>query len=739
MLDTVVGKLITDGKIEFRVYYCNNFTARAIICKIDGKPTTKFELQSFNVTDLLNRINNGELSIVEEETPTVIDETLFDEKAKNLFEKNKQFIRDVSAVYGPEYFCLLSSRKKEWEELLEKHKMSRDVAWKMVRRYLQSGLCISSIVDKRKLPKPKESRVGLLKNNPGVKTKHSYVLKPEDIKYMDEQTARFIADKINNLVYHYCELLNTYYVNPDGTHKDAYPSIRQFRLYIQNNVSSKDLAKRKLDAADDRNNYRLTLESARLEASRPGQYIEVDECELCVNIVSSVDRRQIIGKPILYLAVDLYSHAIVGLSILLYNNSFCGISSLLLNIFEGSEKYFARYGVVKGAEYIPSCFCPEVIKSDQGSEYTSYNFEDLCLELGTMHNLMPVKLGSYKGTVERKFGFIQEFLRPALKHHGLITSAYDSDHKETACYTLEAITQMCMNIAIYHNSNPIDKLRLSREMSLATSKKPIDIWNYGVTHFGAPIPVTSANKNEYFYKCLVKVNALAAKTGINIKGLTYYENTPEINEAMYNASYKGKTKEITVGIDLRDAGHIYYNNNGQIIPIPLVAGQIGNEYDNVTWSEYLGEHEVISARDKEDKRVKTINKAITYRNNETILANQKVSEFKPKKTGITEARTEEKNLTAGPERVLERMGFAAPQIEDTKEDNELSPPEETPSSPENETVELETPVTTEPVSVPTVDEKEEDISKLSLAQLSKRARKDTLVKSMKENKYIKHD
>lgn len=657
METTLQGKLITDGRKIQRVYYSNSFQARTVLCSVDGVEITQLVLETFETSALWNLIHTGKYEFVDEAEPPLLDVSNFDEKARIEYEKNTAFISDVRINYGNEYVNLISQSKKEcWEELLKKHAVNRAVGWKLVRRYLQSGLRPSSLIDRRKLPKNKNKKAGTLKSNPGLPSASSYVLTSIDIDHMDAIIREFLKNEVGCKEDYYCKLLTDYYLDENGAIKDKVPSRKQFLYHLNTTIPFDVQEKRKVDSAEARNNFRAKLGNPGLIVQRAGQIIEIDECELCVLIVSSIDRRQIIGKPILYLAVDVFSHAIVGLSILLHNNSFMGMSSLFLNMFEGSETYLKRLGITEGWQHIPSGFCPEMIRSDQGAEYTSYNFEEFCKELGAAPTLLPVKQGSMKGTVERKFGFIQSFLSPHLKDRGLIRNTYGSNHYETARYTIEEITKICIDIAIYYNSHKVDKFPArSRAMSLAVGKVPEDMWKYSIEHFGAPFEINSANRNEYFYKCLIKTDAVVSEKGITVAGLSYYENISYINTIINRAAIDGKSKSIKVGIDPRDVEHIYYNADGHIIPVPLLKEKMGYDYGNTAWTEYLMESEIIKEREKADDIQKTKDKALLHKKIEDTLSSVEVPRHKPKKGGIPEARNEERMRMNAEERVFDRM------------------------------------------------------------------------------------
>ena len=295
----------------------------------------------------------------------------------------------------------------------------------------------------------------------------------------------------------------------------------------------------------------------------------------------------------------------------------------------------------------PSCFVPDEIRSDQGSEYGSDQFERICQALNIRRSLAPPAMGSYKGAVERSFGSMMALLRPELEDKGLIMKTHDSNHFKTAMYTMRDITRLCINFVIYHNNMVIDKMKLSREMTMnGVSKSPVAIWNWGIEHRGQPTRlVTKSNLAEIVYEILTPITARLGRDCVVVKGLKYLPaDDNELKSKLLSLSLKGKSETMEVRIDPRDVNCIYYLKNGHISKMNLVDDKIGNDWNDMTWCEVSAEQAIIRNQDRAGQKEKLALKCMELSNVETILSETKPSEFKTQKTEIADNRMQERNL-----------------------------------------------------------------------------------------------
>lgn len=676
--NALLGTLIKEDNSVWRIFLSSITLTKGCLTEINGKKVTRLVFREWPTIQLLNGIVDGTIEQIAESEDVIIPESEMRPDIRELYVARKSYVTEVANLIAPNYDLILSRNVRPgFRKMYEKYGYCQASALKYIRIYLQSGMKYCSLLDGRSTRTDNRNKAGEMTGKTGPKCNDTSIqgkiLNGEDIEHIQWGIELYMSSSTATIEYSYMKTLLQFYVNEEGVLKDMYPSIRQFRYQLSKSISSEEIAKAKMEKNEFENNSRLLYSTPKNDALRPGQILEADECEMDVLVVSSANRRQIIGRPIVYFLVDLYSHVIVGMSVHLHNNSMAGITSAILNLFENKQDYCRRFDIrLSNPDLWPSCFVPDEIRSDQGSEYGSDQFERICHALNIRRSLAPPAMGSYKGAVERSFGSMMSLLRPELEDRGLIMKTHDSNHYKTAMYTMRDITRLCINFVINHNNMVIDKMKISREMSMnGVRKVPVDIWKWGIEHRGQPTRlVTNTNLAETIYEILTPLTARLGRDCVTVKGLKYLPvDDNDLKARLLKLSLKGKSETMEVRIDPRDVNSIYYLKNGHIARMNLVDDKVGNDWNDMTWCEVLAEQTIIRDQDRAGQKEKLALKCIELSNVETILSETKPSEFKTQKTEITDSRMQERNLIDRKDCIADKIaGSGTDEAEDAKDD-----------------------------------------------------------------------
>jgi transposase InsO family protein len=109
------------------------------------------------------------------------------------------------------------------------------------------------------------------------------------------------------------------------------PTLRQFCYHY---YKDRDLRRSLISREGQRwfnLHYREVTGDSTQMAPFPGALWQIDSTIVDIHLVSSLDRSRIIGRPVLYLVVDLFSRMIVGFSVSLEGPSWLGASLALEN------------------------------------------------------------------------------------------------------------------------------------------------------------------------------------------------------------------------------------------------------------------------------------------------------------------------------------------------------------------------------------------------------------------------
>ena len=659
-----VGKIAVIDKVRYRVLGPGQDSVP--LCRMD---VSVLDILYIPIQEFERMVRNQEI-LFQDEKPLVFRREDLSEEANKEFIKRCTVMQKISDHYGPTYVGLLGKHHKALiTQITDELGCSKYAVWRWIRLYLQSGCNEAALVDKR-----------LSVITTKTKKQYAYKVKPGRPASGGISTGIIIDDKVRT---QFIEFLEEYKRGREKTFKNAYvglidkyysrlaadcnsreilpiserPSFEQFYRFCKKHLTKEELDAIKTSRAEQRNNQRLLTASAREDAIRPGWIVEVDAWEADYSIVSRLDSEQCVGRPIVYLMVDIYSKAIVAMSVSLENNSVQGITNLLINLGEDKQKYAAKYGIAAFDSALwPSNFIPHEIRCDRGAEVRSDKFGKICNRLGITRSLEPPAMGSMKGLVEQCFHQLNASIRIELEGKGLITKRHDSKHHREAMLTIEDFTRMVIAYVITHNQKYMMGFLPSKEMLEHDGfhPTPASLWAYGCTQYGLPKMITEATRDQYFFDLMPEETATLSRQGIQYKGLKYHNgDDPVLLSDMY--STQNSRIKFSVRIDPQNVDHVYYMRNNALCVASLNPGFPEQmSYAGLTWQQY-DEYKAELKRMKKVGEAHNLQIAADRRSiNKSIVAGA-AKEHLAVETGMREARKDERYLTNSENSIITRV------------------------------------------------------------------------------------
>lgn len=300
-------------------------------------------------------------------------------------------------------------------------------------------------------------------------------------------------------------------------------------------------------------NSRPTLSNSTIETDGPGTRFQVDATVADIYLVSSLDRNRIIGRPVVYALIDVFSRLVTGIYAGLEGPSWIGAMMALDNILADKVEFCKSYGINITEEKWPAKHLPDIILADRG-EFEGYSVENLINNLNIkIENTAPYR-GDLKGIVERNF----RTLNIKLKHMtpGAIQKEFrkrgDPDYRLDATLTLEEFTKIYINLVIHHNNKIIDKYPMENEM-LVDSITPIpsQLWKWGIENKKGRL--RTVDRDVLRLNILPRGKASVSRAGIKFKGL-YYGSQKALEEQWF---IKSKVRSTEIVYDPRNMNNIY--------------------------------------------------------------------------------------------------------------------------------------------------------------------------------------
>lgn len=578
---------------RFRFIYSSEATC--VLCLLD---TPKLLLTYFSLPELERRYRNDEIKI-EKDDSYVIDFSKMDDTERKEFEDKKNIMKQITEHYGPTYIGLMGRQPKPLiNQLCEQTNVSKVTLWKWIRKYIQSGLNDNSLVDTRRyVISRSEYHYSSKTGRPNKsRTATGLTLTPEVLsrfKEFMEEITKCREKTIKNAYFGMCEKYYSYDRAPGEEilrllPESERPTLNQFYYYCKKNLSKRAYNIAKKSITEDNNDNRLLTGSSRTDAYKPGEICECDALEADFSIVSELDIEQSIGRPIVYMMIDVYSSMIVAVSVSFENNSYVGVTNLMLNLGTDKVEFAKQYGITISPRSWYSCFIPKELRCDRGADFKSDTFGKVCTRLNIHRSLEPVATGSMKGVIEQSFHQFQQTARPHLENKGLITKRYDSKHHREASITLTTFTQLLIHFIVSHNEKVIINYPMTMAMHKNPNFKPIPVylWEEGVKEYGPPNMITSANRTQYIFDLMIEKKATISRQGLRLSNLVYQNlSDADLSVKCYNA---GKNKEsFIVRCDPRDVSRIYYQKGNELLYAELNPNIPGNmDYAGMSWYQY---------------------------------------------------------------------------------------------------------------------------------------------------------
>ncbi|MCI0766430.1 Mu transposase C-terminal domain-containing protein [Bacillus sp. TL12] len=339
--------------------------------------------------------------------------------------------------------------------------------------------------------------------------------------------------------------------------EDMIPSIRQFRYWYQKEYNAPEVLKARKGEKRFNKDHRAVLSTSLSEVFGPGSRYQVDATIADVYLVSEVNRNWIIGRPVVYLVMDVFSRMAVGMYVGLEGPSWAGAMMALTNVVANKKAYCAEYEIEINEDDWPCCHLPEILLADKG-ELEGYNVERLVKAFNLHVENAASYRADWKGIVEKQFDLIQKKVKPMLP--GYIDVDFQErgakDYRLDAKLTLREFTQILIKQILQYNTKHYLKSYVRDKDLVADDVQaiPLKLWNWGIQN--------RTGKLRVFPEELVKLQLLPRgiatvnHKGIQFKGISYSCDKALKDVWFENARMRGSWK-VELAYDPRNMSHVY--------------------------------------------------------------------------------------------------------------------------------------------------------------------------------------
>lgn len=383
----------------------------------------------------------------------------------------------------------------------------------------------------------------------------------------DEKIMRWALNKFyytrhkNKLSDCYIMMLKEKYTDESGKLKEEHPSIHQFRYFFNKTRKKQtELISREGIKEYQLNHRPLLGEGIHDFAPTIGTgMLDGTVCDLY--LVDSSGK--LVGRPLLVACVDAYSGLCCGYS-LLWEGGVYSVREMMLNVIEDKVKWCKQFGIQIQKEQWPCDKLPGVLVTDRGSEYISYNFEQIS-ELGCQVISLPSFSANMKGPVEKLFDLVQDSFKPFLKGYGVIEKDFQKrgikDYRLESCLTIEQFEKIIIHTIIYYNNRVLENFPYSDDMMKdGIVPSPAGIWDYQTEYGNSNL--LSVSKEQLVLTLLPRTEGRFTRKGLVVNKMRY--DADGFTEEYLNG------EKCTVAFNPDDASVVWLLKEGDYIKFSLI-------------------------------------------------------------------------------------------------------------------------------------------------------------------------
>jgi putative transposase len=387
-----------------------------------------------------------------------------------------------------------------------------------------------------------------------------------------------------------------YYQNRDGIWVAALPpaselpTYRQFKYWYKKERNPRRSQTARQGEARHNLSGREVLGDSTQMAFGPGSIFQIDATIGDVYLVSSLDRNWIIGRPVIYFVVDVFSRMVTGLSITLEGPSWIGAMLALENATLDKVSFCAEYGITIEEPEWPCCHLPEGLMADRG-ELEGYNADHLVNAFNIrLYNTPPYR-GDLKGIVEQHIDLCNEKIIHWIPGAVRTRERGDRDYRLDAMLDLHEFRKLMILSALDHNNQRRIEGYRKDEYMIADHVElyPIDLWNWGIKNRSGYLRKQEAETVRL--NLLPEAEASVTPRGIRFDGL-YYTCELAQKEQWFVSARESRSHKIRVAHDPRTRGRIYLRLDGGKRMEPCYLLEADKTFRSRDWYEAADEFEL---------------------------------------------------------------------------------------------------------------------------------------------------
>ena len=547
-------------KYEDQKYRVLEFVGNQIVWinieKSSGMPSTVL------VNELLELIDSEALSRVADP----FEELAFmaPEQGSVLQKKRDKNYELIKPIVENSKFYLPKVRSALIQEIVSKTGTIKKTMYHLLRRYWQRGQTPNALLPDYKNSGAKGKKRKVLDKKLGRPRKYM----PGVGGVVDKHVERLFRIAIDryllkdsgvSLPYAHRKFAGMYKNYFPEVPESEIPTKRQLQYFYKREYSQVERLKKRTSSIEYNKDIRPFRGTASGNVLGPGSRFEIDATIADIYLVSDSDRGNIVGRPVIYMVIDVFSRMVAGFYVGFESPSYAAAMQALATAMTDKVQLCKQYGFEDITyEDWPIVGVPNAILADRG-ELLGHQIESLERIFFIRIENAPPYRGDAKGIVERSFKTLQADFKPfapGVVEKTLIKKRGGKDYRLAAKLPVSEFKKIILSSILYHNKfHLLRKYDRDVDMPADLEMTPLSLWNWGIQNRTGRLRV--ASEDALRISLLPRVKATVSELGISVFGVYYTSSEIMKSGWLHRSKDVRRPVGLYAAYDPASADHIY--------------------------------------------------------------------------------------------------------------------------------------------------------------------------------------
>jgi transposase InsO family protein len=447
-----------------------------------------------------------------------------DSPAKTIRDKNYELIKPIvlePRYYEPTVRSLIINR------IVIEQETTKMTLYFLLRRYWQRGQTPNALIRDYKNSGGQGKKRTVTEKKLGRPRKYTQGVGSSVDEYVEKLFRlaidnHYLKENKSSVAYAHRRFQDMYKTCFPEVEESEIPTKAQLIYFFKREYTQIEKIQKRSTAINYKKDIRPLSGTANIHALGPGSRYEIDATIADIYLVSDCERRDIVGRPIVYMVVDVFSRMIAGFYIGFENPSYIAAMQALAMAMTNKIEYCKQYGIEIEQDDWPVSGLPDAILADRG-ELLGHQIESLESSFSIRIENTPPYRGDAKGVVERYFRTVQADFKPFAP--GVVTANTikkrgGNDYRLDAKLSIRDFKEIILESVLFHNQfKCLAKYDRSADMPTDLITTPLSLWNWGLQNRTGRL--RSASEDALRVSLFPRVKGTLSELGLCVFGVFY--------------------------------------------------------------------------------------------------------------------------------------------------------------------------------------------------------------------------